>query len=341
MQAPVEKSLELYEVFEHPLWTEAADALLLVDSRGAIRGANQSFQDLFGYTNEELESQAVEMLIPFGYRDAHVSHRTRYERNPTPRTMGASRLLEAMRKDRSTFPVVISLSRLDVAIGPCSLATVRDLSERVAAEHNAAELQQQRLLAANFDRIARELNQTTVQRLYALSMSLQLLVAHPDCDDLVDRLSTAEQSVEATITTLETAVRHFRQPHPVGQPPRQQILTVVAETEESLGFAPAVSFVGPLDTVLNARLMAEAFPVLREALSNVARHAQASGAEVLVDASEAELRIVVRDNGRGLGEVTRRSGLDSLAARARRLDGELHIDSDDLGTTLTWQVPIA
>ena len=102
-----------------------------------------------------------------------------------------------------------------------------------------------------------------------------------------------------------------------------------------------VQFRGPVDTVTSAPLVAEAEAVVREALTNVARHAGATAASLLVSVTKDQLIIEVIDNGIGPGESTRRSGLDNLKRRAADLAGSLTVEAaSEGGTHLRWTVPL-
>jgi signal transduction histidine kinase len=106
-----------------------------------------------------------------------------------------------------------------------------------------------------------------------------------------------------------------------------------------LGFTPAVRFSGPVDTVVPDEVAADLIAVVREALSNTARHAHASAADVEVTVTAAELTVDVTDNGVGIGEARRRSGLANLARRAERYGGTLTLP-DYEGTHLRWTIPL-
>lgn len=324
----------------HPLWSQAADGLLLVDNDGCIRAANPAALELFGYTSFDLVDKSVDLLVPLPYRDAHARHRVQYERDPVTRPMAASRLLEAQRSDGTTFPTTISLSRIKTADGMYSIAAVRDLSDRVAAEENAAIVHRQRLMAEDHDRIARELHDNVIQRLYALGLSMQVIIDHPAGVDLEERLRQAIGAVDGTIETIRQAINDLKRPMPNGARPRHQILDLVAELEPALGFSPTVGFSGRIESTLDTATMAELLPVLREGLTNVARHAQATEATVQISVDDTWVRLSVSDNGQGLGCTTRRSSLANMVVRAERLLGSLTIDSSSNGTQLSWQVPL-
>jgi signal transduction histidine kinase len=190
------------------------------------------------------------------------------------------------------------------------------------------------------DRIARDLHDLVIQRLYATGMSLQGALPMIGRAEPVDRVSGAVDSLDETIREIRSAIFSLQSnsgPKPPGL--RARVLEVVEEMSAPLGFAPSLRMMGPLDEAVSGEAGEQLLGALREALSNVARHASASKAEVTVEAGP-DLLLRVSDNGRGLGHGTRRSGLANLSERAGQLGGELVLGApDDGGTELEWRVP--
>jgi signal transduction histidine kinase len=191
------------------------------------------------------------------------------------------------------------------------------------------------------DRIARDLHDLVIQRLFATGMSLQgaaALMRDPEAgrrvEQAVDALDETIKEIRAAIFSLESR----GDAEPAGL--RTRILAVIEEMTESLGFAPALRMAGPLDSQVPAARATQLLAALREALANVAKHALASRVDVSVEAGPG-LILSVRDNGVGLPKSTRRSGLRNLAARARELGGTFHAAAaEGGGTELEWRVPL-
>jgi signal transduction histidine kinase len=191
------------------------------------------------------------------------------------------------------------------------------------------------------ERIARDLHDLVIQRLYATGMSLQgalPMIARPE---LAERVSRAVDALDDTIGDIRSAIFALQARHDVKGPGfRGQILDITAEMSGPLGFAPSLSMSGDLAERVPAGIAEQARHALREALSNAARHAHASRVDVTVEAGR-DLLLMVRDDGVGLPASTRRSGLDNLAERARRLGGTLQVGTaGERGTELRWQVPL-
>jgi signal transduction histidine kinase len=191
------------------------------------------------------------------------------------------------------------------------------------------------------DRIARDLHDLVIQRLFATGMSLQGsagLVADPDA---ANRVRQAVDALDETIRDIRSAIFTL-QSRPQARPAgiRARILEIIGEMTESLGFAPSVRMEERLDALVSAEISEQLLAVLREALSNVARHAGASRVSVAVTAG-SDLTLVVRDDGSGMKGSTRRSGLGNLADRAGELGGTLRVEpADGGGTELEWRVPL-
>lgn len=209
--------------------------------------------------------------------------------------------------------------------------------ELADARHDAEQV----AVLRDRERIARDLHDLVVQRLYATGMSLQgamPLIARPEAND---RVSRAIDALDETIREIRSAIFGLQFPVQREQPGlRDRILGIVAEMTELLGYPPSLSFAGDLERRVPEEIAGHLLLVLREALSNAARHAHASQVEVTVEAGQ-DLILVVHDNGAGLTGSGRRSGLANLTQRAAQLGGALHLGPvGGGGTELRWQVPL-
>jgi signal transduction histidine kinase len=191
------------------------------------------------------------------------------------------------------------------------------------------------------ERIARDLHDLVIQRLYATGMSLQGIVPLIARPEVSDRVNNAVDAMDETIKEIRSAIFALQAPQQVGRAgTREQVLDVLQEMTEPLGFAPSLSLVGDLGAHVPAATADQLLVALREALSNAARHAGASRVEVTVAAGR-NLVLVVRDNGAGMKGTTRRSGLANLAERAALLGGTFRVGlAGETGTELRWQVPL-
>jgi signal transduction histidine kinase len=191
------------------------------------------------------------------------------------------------------------------------------------------------------DRIARDLHDLVIQRLYATGMSLQGVSARLGDSGNGQRVSSAVDALDETIKQIRAAIfsLHAR-PAAEDTSLRTKILEVTDDASAALGFAPALRMTGRVDDV-PGDVAEHLLGALREALSNAARHAKASKVDVTVEAEPGDLTLLVRDDGIGIKETGRRSGLANLAERAALLGGTMHTGPGAAGgTLLEWRVPL-
>jgi PAS domain S-box-containing protein len=457
--------------FAWSLLDAAPDATVIVSGTGEIVAVNDHSAALFGFSLDDLLGRAVEDLMPDAARQVHRAHRTRYRADPTVRSMGADLELRARRCDGSEFPVEISLSPLQVGDDQFTVAAVRDISDRVAAEEQLhrviktldstddavlifdaatlrysfvnegavrmvgydrellvsmtplhlnpntseadyrelvdsllvdgsaavtrravlvhrdgreipvektfrpapagidgtrwvitlarditdrlaaeADLERSRgelrqaeqvvALATDRERIARDLHDTVIQRLFGEGLNLQATMGLVPEPAARARLETTIEGLDETIKELRAAIFSLQTPTSTPGGLRGQLLDVLFDATENLGFEPRLQLEGPIDN-LDDRVAVHLVPVLREALSNVAQHAEARHVRVAVVVDD-DLRLTVADDGQGMPEeVLGGNGLVNLANRARSLGGGFSIQSRaDGGSLLTWHVPI-
>ncbi|NUR97567.1 MAG: GAF domain-containing protein [Kribbellaceae bacterium] len=189
------------------------------------------------------------------------------------------------------------------------------------------------------DRIARDLHDLVIQRLFATGLQLQgmhRLVA----PEHQQRLTRAVDEIDTTIHELRAAIFELQQP-PDAASLRGDIQTLVGEYTEPLGFRAQLTFTGPIDTVVPVTVRPQILATIREALSNIVRHAQASHAAVEVTVEPDHIVTRITDNGIGIGPSTRRSGLRNLSDRAMTLGGTVRIaDNVPQGTVVELRAPI-
>ncbi|MEU9700607.1 GAF domain-containing protein [Streptomyces sp. NPDC047981] len=203
---------------------------------------------------------------------------------------------------------------------------------------------EQVVLLEDRDRIARDLHDLAIQRLFATGMTLQSarrFVEHPEA---VDRLTRAIDDLDATIKIIRSTIFGLRE-HETAEAPRlrSRVVKAVDEAATTLGFAPALRMEGLLDTDVPHEAAEEVIAVIGEALTNVARHAHARGAEVSVVAEDGVLAVTVSDDGTGIARGGPRSGLRNLSERAERLGGTLSVQARAEprgGTVLEWRIPV-
>jgi signal transduction histidine kinase len=219
----------------------------------------------------------------------------------------------------------------------------------VALELAARRADAERLsLFEDRDRIARDLHDLVIQRLYATGMSLEGAMPMITRPELKTRVSNAVDAMDDTIKDIRATIFALQaRDYADAQPDiRASIVAVIDEMTPMLSFAPSLRLGPGLPEQVAGEIGEHVLAVLREALSNAARHAQASRVDVTVEVAEdGMLTVQVTDDGVGIPDGGRRSGLRNLADRAGEFGGELCLGpadegADRPGTRLDWRIPI-
>ncbi|OKJ13623.1 sensor histidine kinase [Kitasatospora sp. CB01950] len=192
------------------------------------------------------------------------------------------------------------------------------------------------------DRIARDLHDLAIQRLFATGMTLQSASRFIDHPGASDRVLRAVGDLDETIKIIRSTIFGLRvREAGAGQGLRARAVHVVEEAHSALGFAPRLSMEGLLDTDVPPAVADHLVAVLGEALSNAARHAKAGRVEVVLQATGSQVALTVQDDGVGIPAQGRRSGLRNLEERAHALGGSLTVTTPSGGgTALNWTVPL-
>jgi signal transduction histidine kinase len=200
------------------------------------------------------------------------------------------------------------------------------------------------VLLEDRERIAMDLHDTVIQRLFATGMSLQATERVTEQADVAHRIQTAVEDLDATIGQIRSSIFALSAASRARAPGlRARLLDIVGEMSPALASDPRVQFAGPVDTTVPEEMADELVVILRELLSNVARHAQAKRVDVLVRVDGRQVILRVVDDGAGLGPAVARSGngLRNLEARAARAGGSFALTGvPDGGTRAEWRAPL-
>jgi len=207
-----------------------------------------------------------------------------------------------------------------------------------------ARAQEERELLAvleDRERIARDLHDVVIQRLFATGMQLQGAVAPAGArPEVVKRINAAVDDLDATIRDIRRSIFELRAP--VGATLRTELRDTCDAALDTLGFRPTLETSGPVESSVPDDIVPELIAVLREALSNVARHAGAHSVRVSVRVADREVILQVEDDGVGVDPSLARGGVVNMGERAGDLGGSFQIGArpDGTGTLVTWRVPI-
>ena len=317
--------------FAGALFDSCPDAVILVADDGEILLANPISGSMFGRT--DLIGSSVDDLVPMEFRHAHPQLRADYGRHATIRPMGTGLRLFGQDAGGGLFPVEVSLSPIVIDGARCTIATIRDVSDRQAFATEMAMLQDR-------ERIARDLHDMVIQRLFAAGMGLQAVQGQAQPPVVAERIATTITDLDETIRELRSAI--FRLGHSTEHRSLSAQLTeLVHDRARHLGFEPDLRLVGDIDHLPDF-IADQLVATVTEGLSNVVRHAMATLATVYIEHVNGRLSLSITDDGRGLSDQPKQSGgLSNMMWRAAELGGSCTVGHNDPGgTLLSWKVPV-
>jgi two-component system, NarL family, sensor histidine kinase DevS len=329
------------------LVTSSDDAMISVDPGPAhrVQTWNPSAGRLFGHTEQQIVGHPVDALLPdaalAAFRAAVDEIRAQGHAEPHQSRWH--------RADGTETDVAVTVSAMrdgDGALIGFS-TVVRDITQQLATQAELADARAFREVMGDRDRIARDMHDLVIQRLFAGALTLQSTLGRlADRPQVGERVQRVVDDLDDTIKVIRSTIYSLREQRQdrrgSGSGLRSRLVAAAERATEILGFAPAVRMTGLLDTGVPAEHAEHLLAVLGEALSNAARHAHATAVDVTVELAAPVLRLRVSDNGRGIDPaVTRRSGLGNLRSRAEELGGTFTLTPNrPAGTVLEWSVPL-
>ncbi len=195
-------------------------------------------------------------------------------------------------------------------------------------------------IVSEHERIGRDLHDTVIQRLFAVGMGLQgaQRLADPRINP---RIREAVEAIDEVIREIRETIFDLNRPHGSDLDVRQRVREMVADVGSHFDYTARLTFRGPMETAVTEQTLHHLLAVVREALTNVGRHAQAARADVVVHATAASVTLTVADDGIGPPDAPSAGhGLANMAGRAEELGGELQLTRrHPRGTLLQWRVP--
>jgi PAS domain S-box-containing protein len=319
----------------------AQDAVIAIDHRGHILDFNPAAERTFDYAAEDvLGKDMADLIVPPALRHRHRAGLARYLVTGEGPVLDRRVEITGMRADGSEFPVELTITRIDLPGPPTFTGYIRDITDRKQYEAELRASRARIVQAADEARrrIERDLHDGAQQRLVGLALDLRLarnrVLDDPEAAaGLLDE--AAEELASATAELRELA----RGIHPA-------ILTeggLEPALRSLLGRAPLpAKLTGPPPGRVAAAIEVTAYFTVAEALTNVARYADATRVEVDVTRNDGRLVVEVRDDGRGGADTGGGTGLRGLADRLSALDGRLDVHSPPgEGTTIRAEIPCA
>jgi PAS domain S-box-containing protein len=320
----------------------ALDCVVTIDHEGRVVDFNPAAERTFGYRAAEAIGRAMaELIIPPELRERHRRGLARYLATEEPVLMNRRLEITGMRADGTTFPLEVTITRIDVPGPPKFTGYLRDITERKAAE---AELRRSRarIVQAADDarrRLERDLHDGAQQRLTTVALILRAAQAQLDAaanPALAHSLAQAVDELKAGLAELRALARGL---HPAiltdeGLVPALQALAGRAPGQVQLRADAIGRLPGPVETA--------AYFVVSEALTNVAKHAATAAARVTVERHDGTLTVEIADDGPGEAKIDAGSGLRGLTDRVAALDGHLELHSPPgAGTRVRCELPCA
>ncbi|PQO43926.1 PAS domain S-box protein [Blastopirellula marina] len=333
--------LRAQEARTRAILNAATDAIVTIDRLGIIESVNPATSRMFGYSEAEMIAQNVKMLMPEPFRTEHDGYLSRYLETGEAQVIGIGREVVARRKDGSTFPVHLAVSRLDNPL--LFTGIIRDISA-------LKELQKQILEIAGEEdrRIGQELHDSVQQQLTGLGLLSQtvsdLLTSLNDCrpdnQPIVAKVTQLASRVAAGIDNVSREVHNLsRGLVPVeidAEGLRAALRELAGRIREQYGVACECRFAG--DTgVTNNFVATHLFRIVQEAVTNAIKHGEATRIDITLLGADNSITMEIRDNGCGLGAKpisNLGTGLKIMQYRAGLMGGVFQIAPGPRGGTL-------
>ncbi|MEU7817812.1 GAF domain-containing sensor histidine kinase [Pseudonocardia sp. NPDC049154] len=249
-----------------------------------------------------------------------------------------------MRSGERVIGVLVALRRVGgEPYRPTEVPLVTSFAEQAALALEIAEktrAQRQLDVLADRDRIARDLHDHVIQRLFATGLKLQSTMRRAVRSDVQDRVRQAVDELDETVREIRTAIFDLHGADQGGGGVRRRLLDTVDEIVAGSAMTPSIRTSGPVDTLVPAELVPHLLAAVREGTTNAVRHSGGRTVTVTLEAG-ADLALQIVDDGTGMPEDVARSGLHNLAERAEELGGTLEVRRrPGGGTRLTWRIPL-
>jgi signal transduction histidine kinase len=332
LQPPVDLPVALHQIVATARQVSRAQAVALWSSQGPEHDTVSVAPDADADHVDQLLAHVRALETPDPTSPVHTTH-----------VDGVALVVVPLRSHLAPVTALVAVTQAD-----SWLVDVQDrelfagFADQVALSLDRTQAladRQELALISDRERIARDLHDIVIQRLFATGLQLQGVAAMAADGAVSDRLDTAVADLDDTIRAIRGTIFELQDRR--GDSLRAGVRRLVKEYVPVLGFTPVVRTSGPVDTAVPPALGTQLLAVLREAISNVARHALADSAQVDVSVTPERLELRVADDGVGLPAEVSESGLRNARRRADDLGGTLEVSPvGGRGTVLVWRVPL-
>jgi PAS domain S-box-containing protein len=329
-----EAAVHASEARKRAMLDAALDAVITIDSDGRIVEINAAVEDIFGHPADTLIGRELaSMLVPPSLRDAH----RRGLAQPTGQLIGNRVEITALHADGRELPVELTITRIDVPGPPMYTGYVRDITDRRERERELKDSRARIVAAADEARrrLERDLHDGAQNRLLAIALDLKVIQGSlPEAE--AQQLASVREELRLATDELRELARGI---HPaalteLGLVAALRTLTRRAAIAAGLTYSSEQRCPPPVE--------AAAYFLVAEALTNIARYADATRADVHVEIEASTLTVTIEDDGRGGADPRTGSGLRGMQDRLAALDGTLTIHSPPgAGTIVTGVIPCA
>lgn len=350
----IEKNLERSRALFSDLFNLSPDAIFLVNSKGAIVRFNEQGRSLFGYEEEELLGKPIDLLLPPRFQARALRFRENFQKSPVRGVMAGGRDLYGRHKQGREFPVDVTLSPVEIQDEWQIIAVVRDITQQKRIQAELAEVQHRLMDNQEGDRlmIAQELHDGSIQELFSLTFQLAEMesdLVESGAVEMGEKMNAISQNIQKVIHGLRNLSRDLRPPALAPFGLEQAIYSHIERFQEIHPDLIIHTNLTPDGQLLEERLRLVLYRIYQNAVSNVARHAEARQLWVRLDFNEEELILDIKDDGKGF-EVPERwvewaraghLGLVGTQERVEAIGGKLKVISKPgKGTLVRVTVPL-
>jgi PAS domain S-box-containing protein len=318
----------------------ALDCVITIDHRGRVIEFNPAAERTFGYRSEDaIGREMAELIIPPVLRVRHRDGFSRLLKTGQAHVVDRRLELMGMGSDGSEFPVELTITRIDLPGPPMFTGYLRDITERKQAEAELRASRSRILEAADEARRRLEQDLHDGAQTGLVNLGLALRLARERLDQPEEAGALLDEAIEDLVRVTRELRELARGIHPAvltqgGLEPALRALAASARVPARLGALPRRRMPQPVEATV--------YFLVAEALTNVTRYAEAGGVEIDVEDEQEEVRVEVRDDGRGGANPALGSGLRGLADRVAALEGSFEVSSPPGGgTTLRAVIPCA